>query len=111
MHVEHLEIGQQRLLDKCTERAHDYRVGLGARDQRTRSGVVDAVWLEKLQPKCTRGLGDRGRGQLAPTPGGTVRACDYQRRTVETPRAVFIRQAPENRGGELRCAKEDGAHV
>ena len=80
MHVEHVQLGEQRLLDQRTERAHDdddvgrgsptapcVLIALAAGSARggyqgTRAGIVHALRLRELQAQSTRLLGDGGRG-------------------------------------------------
>ena len=64
MHVEHLVVEQQRLLDQHAEGADDERLRL-ARGDRARASGACTPRAGQLEPELARGRGDRRRRELA----------------------------------------------
>jgi hypothetical protein len=106
MHVEQLEVRQQRLLDERAERAHDHDVGSRGSNPRARLGRVDRLGLEELQAELARSGRHRRRREPAPAPGGAVGPRDDERRAV-----VGGGEALEDRGGERRGAQVGGGQA
>ena len=65
MHVQHLQLGQQRVADELPERADDAQVRARRLDRLDGVGQVDALGLQQLEPE----LGCR-RPPRAGRPGG-----------------------------------------
>ena len=107
MNVQQLVLGEQRLADERTERAHHDRLRIDPSDQSTCVLVVYALRLLQRYPQPARELGDRRRGQTPATATRTVWARQHQRRTM----SVARRQTFEDIRGELGCAEKDRAQV
>ena len=106
MHVQHLQLGQQRLADQLSERAHDPDLGLAGADSLHRLRVADPVGLAKLDAELAGGRGGRRRGELASPPPRAVRGSDDQDRPVRRGG-----QAAQHRDRELGGPQVDRSHT
>ena len=100
VHVQHLVLGQQRLLDQRPERAHAHGLGRSGGDPFASVLVVDRSGWSELDPELGAASATGGGASRRPRPRGRS-----GRVTTSAGRCGESASAPQHRGGERRTCR------
>ena len=105
VHVEQLELAQQRLAQQLAEGADDAELGLGGADPLERLIALGRLGAQDVDPELLGGRGGRRRRGAAPAAAAAVGRRDDERRAVRGGG-----EPAQDGGGEVRGAEVDDPH-